>query len=802
MRVLLVATAYPRHPGDGVTPWLPVLAARLRARGIGVDVLTSAYCGLGDQLADGVRVHRFRYAPRAIETLTHDRSVPAQLRAHPAALALVPGYLAAATAAAARLGRRERYDVVHALWPLPHALPGVAAARAADAALVCTWFGSELAWQGWRRRIAAPLVRASVRAADATTALSTCTASLLAGLAPEARPTIVPLGASVERDDAAAAHPAGRRDPHAPLALLHLGRLTHRKGVHVLLGALAQLPTSARVRLDVVGDGPERAALERRAAELGVADRVTFHGFVSQAAVARHLAACDALVLPTLGDVEGDVEGLGLPALEAMTFARPVIASAAGGLTDLVRDGETGLLVPPDDPAALARAIARLAADRAGAHAMGRAGREVAERSFGWDTVLDRLVGVYAEAMACRDRRRSGAARDAVQEGEVAVGDGGPAEALRRRARARAHPLGALGIAQQRADRGGERRGVAGRDEHATDGRADDLGERAGVARDERHAGGHGLHGRHPESLEARRHHLHRGAGEQGVAFGVRRRAVYFDACLQPAFGDHRAHAGPVPPPAGDAQWHIPDVAPEQHHRVEQHVEPLLVDVEAAEREQRALGAPGECEERVVRARRHDGDVGLRAEQPCELAGDDRGVDAERRADSMGAAQGAPLDAGDERAAGGAPAAARARAGEVVHGDADRAPAGHDDRRVRGEVDDRRVVLRLAQEPRGRAREGEPAPRVGRGRAEPPVRHAVDLRVARAGIRARDDGRVDAAGEPAIQLAHAHGPAAADPRVLRVVVDAVQDAERHRAAGARRDAPTERTIPKPIGDVR
>jgi glycosyltransferase involved in cell wall biosynthesis len=408
MRVLCVATAYPRHPGDGVTPWLPELIRRLATRGVAVEVLASAHRGLGDQVVDGVPVHRFRYAPSALETLTHDRSAPARLRERPAMAALVPGYLAAATVAAARLARSGRFDLVHALWPLPHALPAAAAAATGGVPLVCTFFGSELAWRGWRRRAAAPLVRAAVRASAVVTVISSYTARLLTELAPTARPLVVPLGATIPSPAAA---PQPERARGAPFELLYAGRLVARKGVHVLLDAVAELathPSAPPITLHVVGEGPERARLEARAARPPLAGRVVFHGFVPREVLARRLAACDAVVLPTLADVEGDVEGLGLPVLEALGHARAVVASDTGGIVDLVRDSDTGLLVPPGDAAALARALGRLAAEPALGRALGARGRAYAEAGFAWDGVLDRWVDAYAAALAWGLARRTG----------------------------------------------------------------------------------------------------------------------------------------------------------------------------------------------------------------------------------------------------------------------------------------------------------------------------------------------------------------------------------------------------------
>jgi glycosyltransferase involved in cell wall biosynthesis len=125
-----------------------------------------------------------------------------------------------------------------------------------------------------------------------------------------------------------------------------VGRLVERKGVHLLLDALASLPPVAPVVLRVVGDGPDRARLEARAQRLGLGARAVFHGFVSKDELQARLAACDAFVLPAVVDAKGDTEGLGVVLIEAMSYARPAIASAAGGIVDIVRDGRNGFLVP------------------------------------------------------------------------------------------------------------------------------------------------------------------------------------------------------------------------------------------------------------------------------------------------------------------------------------------------------------------------------------------------------------------------------------------------------------------------
>lgn len=391
MKVLYIVTAYPRASGDLITPWLVRTIRSLRARGIEVEILAPAYRGLGDQVVEGVRVHRFRYAPAAWESLTHDQTAPDRIRERPRYLALVPPYVLAGARAAARLARSGEFDVVHAFWPLPHGLLGLAAKRAGRIPLVSTFFGVELTWMESQLPFLRPLLRRIARGSDAVTVISSYTGAQLRRTVPEARPFVVPFGATVEPPAEVSA--PFRAD--GPARLLFVGRLVERKGVHRLLEALARLPDPSAVRLKVVGGGPERARLEGLARELGVADRVEFTGFVSADGLQRAFEEADAFVLPAVRDRKGDVEGLGVVLIEAMAHARPVVASDAGGIPDIVRDGETGLLVPPDDPDALARAIERLRRDPEAARALGLRGREWVTRQFGWERITDSLESLY-----------------------------------------------------------------------------------------------------------------------------------------------------------------------------------------------------------------------------------------------------------------------------------------------------------------------------------------------------------------------------------------------------------------------
>ncbi len=210
------------------------------------------------------------------------------------------------------------------------------------------------------------------------------------------RVDVIP-SAGVDLSEFATPSPGGVRTQFgvpagAPL-LLFVGRLAREKGVPLLLESMVGLPST--VWLLLVGDGPERRELEAQVQRLGLAERVVFAGEQDHAFVVEALYASDLFAFPS------QTETLGLAVLEAMAAGRAVVAVRGGAIPEIVRDGETGRLVPPD-PAALRRGIAELLETPALRRAMG-------ERAKAWAPsrsqarVVEQLVGVYHEVIAAHN---------------------------------------------------------------------------------------------------------------------------------------------------------------------------------------------------------------------------------------------------------------------------------------------------------------------------------------------------------------------------------------------------------------
>lgn len=217
--------------------------------------------------------------------------------------------------------------------------------------------------------------------------------AIACGFAPE-QAVIAPNGVDTQRFAPATAD--ARRAARQALGLaddtfapLFVGRLVQRKGVDVLLRALAATARARRGRLMVVGDGEQRGPLEALARELGVAANVQFAG--EHADTAPFYAAADAFVFPSRR------EGLPNALLEAMSCGLPSIATRIGGCVDVVADG-SGLLVPSDDPRALGAALDQLAGDVAARSRLATGGRQRVLDAFSFAVTGDRLQQIYREA--------------------------------------------------------------------------------------------------------------------------------------------------------------------------------------------------------------------------------------------------------------------------------------------------------------------------------------------------------------------------------------------------------------------
>jgi glycosyltransferase involved in cell wall biosynthesis len=288
-----------------------------------------------------------------------------------------------------RLLRRERPAVLHTF--LFHSnLVGRVLGRLAGVPIVIASERSaepgKAAWRIWTDRL-------TWRLADCWTVNAPVLIDLLARREriDRARIDLIPTAVDVERFRPAEDRSAAPMDAR----LVCVGRLDRLKGHDTLLEAFVLVVAEQpRATLRLVGDGPRRAALEAQVARHGLGHHVTFTG--SAGDVRPFLHGADVFVLAS------DTEGLPGAVLEAMACGLPVVATDVGGTSHAVLDGDTGLLVAPHDPSALARAVCRLLADRGAAQAMGHRGRARAVEQFSVSATVGHADALYERLISIR----------------------------------------------------------------------------------------------------------------------------------------------------------------------------------------------------------------------------------------------------------------------------------------------------------------------------------------------------------------------------------------------------------------
>ncbi|MGI9042416.1 MAG: glycosyltransferase family 4 protein [Gemmatimonadales bacterium] len=388
MRVLLLNYEYPPL-GGGAAVATEALARGLGSRGHRVDVVTTGEpAGVESTLVwDG--------RGREEGVLTVHRVASRRTAIHQAGMGDAFSYLTTALPVVRRLLRTEKYDVAHFFFSLPTgALLPLLDLR--DTPVIVSLRGSDVPGYDTHHpqvqrahRMLRPLTRWIWRRADRVVAVCESLGALALSTLPTLRYVVIPNGVDL-------AHFRPRARSRLPrqerIRCLAVARLVQRKGLGDLIVALASLERG-RFELEIVGSGPDEAALRGLAASLGLGSYVTFSGSLDRAEVARRYRAADLFTLASREEAFGNVFA------EALASGLPIVASAAGGIPELVHHGQNGLLVPPGDPGALAAAIKLLANDPQLRLKMALRNRAQAEANLSWERVTTRYLSIYNGAL-------------------------------------------------------------------------------------------------------------------------------------------------------------------------------------------------------------------------------------------------------------------------------------------------------------------------------------------------------------------------------------------------------------------
>lgn len=385
LRVLLLTHVFPRTLDDSMGAFLLHLTNALPERGVQIDVVAPHAQNLADEETLGAaRVHRFRYAPANWERLAYTGTMH-ELVAGGIVNKILFAFFNLAFFVKTLQRSSARPHILHAHWWLPGGLIGALASLIMRAPLVLTTHGTDVEMLR-KNRWAIPLARfVFARARTITCGSNYLRERLLElGVVDASCVRVVPMPVNPVFEVASSTFRVSNR------TVLTVARLTKQKSIDTLIDAIALVPDA---RLRIIGDGPERATLEQRVRDLKLDNRVEFVGALPQTELPQHYATCAAFVLPSIR------EGMGLVLAEALLCGAPVIATNSGGVTDIVRNGETGLLVPERDPRALANAIEKMLSDRVLAQQLVQAGAQFVRAHYTAERVAEQFAEIYRQAL-------------------------------------------------------------------------------------------------------------------------------------------------------------------------------------------------------------------------------------------------------------------------------------------------------------------------------------------------------------------------------------------------------------------
>src|ERR687897_458152 len=370
LRIICPTYWYPQHASDTQATYVHDINRHLVRRGHSLTVVTPGDPSLSrEDTFDGVKIVRFPLNLPA--DLTYGRVAQSRVSflGRFARVAVMANYLEAQYRAVMAEAREANTDIIHAHWAIPTGPAAVMAARKLGVPSVITMHGGDVyvnPEQGYdfpTRWYVRPALRWTLRHADALTAITEdCRQHALRAGAPAERIRLVFNGTDLRRfsPEENGSRADSRFGPHMIFACR---QLFPRKGIRFLLEAAAELkPQFPDLKIVLAGDGFERPQLARLAADLGIAQDVTFLGWVPNTDLPPYYRAAAVSVIPSLE------EGFGIPAAEAMGCEVAVVASDAGGLPEVVEDGVTGL-----------------------------AGRQRALRLFDWDRTAEQFEQLYRE---------------------------------------------------------------------------------------------------------------------------------------------------------------------------------------------------------------------------------------------------------------------------------------------------------------------------------------------------------------------------------------------------------------------
>jgi glycosyltransferase involved in cell wall biosynthesis len=409
LRILVLTSSFPKFQGDSSGVFVLSLCKELQKRGIKIEVVAphADGCEMHEHWSE-IGISRFSYFyPPKFQTLCYNAGILKNIRQDPLTALQLPFFVMAELSYAFRVARKARFDLIHAHWSIPQGLTGIVLRKVFGTPCMVSLHGSDV--YGLRAPLLRSLNAKVIFGSDVCTANSTATAETARRLTGRDNIQVIPMGVNVNLFKSS--RNGMKRYREEGPNILYAGRLIELKGVHYLIDAFPRiLDIYPGAKLLIVGSGPYKSSLMVLSDRLKLQDRIQFIDAIPQEELLPYYSMADVFVLPSVVTDDGETEGLGVVLLEAMACETPVIGTRVGGIPDIIKDGETGLLVKEKDPEDLAEKVLRLLIDDDLRRTLAFNGRRLIEERFSWEKVAEKFLNLY-QTMVDRSVPRSRRAR-------------------------------------------------------------------------------------------------------------------------------------------------------------------------------------------------------------------------------------------------------------------------------------------------------------------------------------------------------------------------------------------------------
>lgn len=396
-KILVITTTFPRWVNDSTPAFVFDLSKRLTKKYNLVVLAPHHYKAKKSEVMNGLRIYRFPYfLPEKHQKLCYNGGILPNIKKSFLAKIQVPFFLLSEYFFIKKIMGKEKIDLIHAHWIFPNGFLAALLKKRYGVPLIVTVHGSDIF--ALRNIFFRFLQGITLKNCDMCTVNSSATETEVLKRLPKFKNKIVKIPMGVDLDKFREKKIVLKKYKEEDI-ILFVGRLSKQKGVEYLINAMPELLKKIKkARLLIIGEGQTRKELEKLTKRQKLERHVEFLGSLPQNKVIEFYNAAKVVVLPALSDKTG-TEGLGLVLLEAMATKTAVVGSNIGGIKDIIRDKETGLLSEQKNPRSLSKCIITLLKDKNLQNKVALNGQKFVKKNYSWDLISNKFSDIYKKTM-------------------------------------------------------------------------------------------------------------------------------------------------------------------------------------------------------------------------------------------------------------------------------------------------------------------------------------------------------------------------------------------------------------------